>query len=328
MNASSVSEARAFWIVAPGRGALRAAALAPPAPGEVLVRTLKSGISRGSESLVFAGRVPPSQHQAMRCPFQDGDFPAPVKYGYASLGVVEHGPPALLGRRVFCLFPHQDRYVVPEAAVLPVPDAVPDARAVLAANMETALNGLWDGAPRLGDRIAVVGAGTVGSLMAALAARLPGTAVELVDIDPARADLAAALGCRFALPAHAAREADLVIHASGSAAGLATALALAGFEATVLEMSWYGAGAVAAPLGEDFHAKRLRLVASQVGAVAPARRARRSRRQRLALALELLADPVFDRLLTGESAFADLPATMARLAHAPRGALCEVVNYG
>src|SRR6185437_5324565 len=247
-----------------------------------------------SEALVFAGRVPESQVTVMRCPFQEGEFPAPVKYGYASVGIIEAGAASLLGRRVFCLYPHQDRYVVPESAVLPVPDSVPDARAVLAANMETALNGLWDAAPRLGDRIAVVGAGVVGCCVAALAARVPGTQVELIDIDPARAALAASLGCRFARPEAATPEADLVIHCSGSAAGLATALRLAGFEATVLELSWYGAGDVAAPLGEAFHSRRLSLRSSQVGAVATAQRARWSHRRRLALALDLLADPVFD----------------------------------
>jgi threonine dehydrogenase-like Zn-dependent dehydrogenase len=320
--------AQAFWIAAPGLGEVREAVLAPPGAGEVLVRARVSGISRGSESLVFLGHVPRSQFQTMRCPFQEGEFPAPVKYGYASVGMVEAGSPALLGRRVFSLYPHQDRYVVPAEAVLPVPDAVPDTRAVLAANMETALNGLWDGAPRLGDRIAVVGAGTVGCLAAALAARLPGTKVELVDIDPGRAVLAATLGCRFALPDRATPEADLVIHASGSAPGLATALALAGFEATVLELSWYGDAAVPAPLGEAFHAKRLTLRSSQVGTVATARRARWSRRHRLALALDLLADPMFDHLISGDCAFADLPRMMARLADDPAGTLCHVVRYG
>ncbi|HZB91189.1 MAG TPA: zinc-binding alcohol dehydrogenase [Stellaceae bacterium] len=323
-----MTEARAFWLAAPGRGELRQAALAPPAAGDVLVRALASGISRGTESLVFLGRVPLSQQQAMRCPFQEGDFPAPVKYGYASVGIVEAGPPELVGRRVFCLHPHQDRYVVPRDAVLPLPEGLPVARAVLAANMETALNGLWDGAPRLGDRIAVVGCGTVGALAAALAARIPGTRVEIVDIDPGRAGLAAALGCRFAAPRDASGDADLVIHASGSAAGLATALALAGLEATVLELSWYGDAPVAAPLGEAFHSRRLRLVASQVGAVAPARRARRTRRQRLEQALALLTDPVFDRLITGESDFAELPAVLARLASDPDGALCHLIRYG
>lgn len=323
-----MAEACAFWVEEPGRGAIRRHLLPPtPAPGHVRLRALASGVSRGTESLVFAGRVPESQHRTMRCPAQEGEFPAPVKYGYASVGIVEAGPPELLGRRVFCLHPHQDRYDAPAEAVHPVPDTVPDARAVLAANMETAVNALWDAAPRLGDRIAVIGAGVVGTLAAALAARLPGTRVELVDIDDGRAPLAAALGCAFARPGEAAGEADLVIHASGSAAGLATALRLSGFEATVLELSWYGAGGVPAPLGEDFHSRRLTLRASQVGAVATARRARWSHRRRLALALSLLADPVFDRLLTGECRLDGLPAAMARLAAAPQGALCHVVRY-
>jgi 2-desacetyl-2-hydroxyethyl bacteriochlorophyllide A dehydrogenase len=323
--------ARAFWVIRPGLGEIRSSALAPPGPGDVRVHAVASGISRGTESLVFQGRVPPSEHRRMRCPFQEGDFPAPVKYGYASVGMVESlgrdVPRALLGARVFCLYPHQDHYVVPVSAVLPLPADVPDRRAVLAANMETAVNALWDAAPLIGDRIAVVGAGVVGALVATLAARLPGAAVELVDIDPRRADLAAALGCRFARPERAAGEADVVFHASGTPAGLGTALALAGFEATVVELSWYGEQAVAVPLGEAFHSRRLRLVSSQVGSVAPARRARRSHRERLALALDLLRDDVFDRLITGESRFDALADTMTRLAAAPDGVLCEVVRY-
>jgi NADPH:quinone reductase-like Zn-dependent oxidoreductase len=321
------TRARAFWIAAPGRGEIRTAPLRSPGPGEVLVQALCSGISRGTESLVFRGRVPASQRTAMRCPFQEGEFPGPVKYGYASVGRVESGPAGLQGQRVFCLHPHQDRYIVPIDAVTPLPDAVSDARGVLAANMETAVNGLWDATPRLGDRIAVVGAGVVGSLVAALAARLPGARVELIDTDPRRAEVAARLGCAFAAPAQAAGDADLVIHASGNPDGLATALALAGFEATVLEMSWYGDRAVAAPLGEAFHARRLTLRSSQVGAVATAQRARWSQRRRLLLALDLLADPAFDILLTGASPFEDMPATLARLANAPDGALCHVITY-
>jgi threonine dehydrogenase-like Zn-dependent dehydrogenase len=228
---------------------------------------------------------------------------------------------------VFCLHPHQDRYVVPADAVVPLPDAVPDARGVLAANMETAVNALWDAAPRLGDRIAVVGAGVVGCMAAALAARMPGTRVELIDVDARRAKIASHLGCAFALPSEAAPEADLVIHASGTPEGLATALGLAGFEATVIEMSWYGDRAVPAPLGEAFHSRRLTLRSSQVGAVATAQRARWSRRRRLALALELLVDPCFDVLLTSESAFEELPSALARLASHPDGALCHVVTY-
>jgi NADPH:quinone reductase-like Zn-dependent oxidoreductase len=322
-----VTEARAFWLAEPGRGEIRSTVLGPPMEGQLRIRALVSAVSRGTESLVFRGRVPASQYEAMRCPHQEGDFPGPVKYGYASVGRVEAGPPALVGRRVFCLYPHQDLYNVPAGAVALVPDDLPDARAALAANMETAVNGLWDAAPRLGDRIAVVGAGAVGCLVASLAARLPGTMVELIDIDASRRALAVALGCRFAAPDDASGDADLVIHASGSASGLATALRLAGFEATVIEMSWYGDGAVAAPLGEAFHSRRLTLRSSQVGAVAAAQRPRWNHTRRMALALALLADPVYDRLIGATSRFAELPATMARLAAAPAGTLCHIVAY-
>jgi len=313
---------RAFWVTGPSRGEIRAAPARDPEPGGVIVRALASAISRGTETLVFQGRVPRSQHAVMRCPFQEGDFPSPVKYGYASVGVIEE-----TGARVFCLHPHQDRYAVPAAACAPIPDDVPDRRAVLAATMETAVNAMWDAAPRVGDRIAVIGGGAVGCLVAALCARLPGASVELVDINPARADIAARLGAGFALPAAAAGDCDLVVHASGAPEGLATALGLAGFEATVLEMSWYGDALVPAPLGEAFHSRRLTLRASQVGHVAASRRARHGRRDRLLLALSLLRDPVFDCLLGGGSAFDDLPATMARLAADPGDPPCHVVVY-
>ncbi len=319
--------ARAFWVIAPGEGSLKTEPLRRPSPDHALVRSLCSGISRGTETLVFSGRVPPSQHEAMRCPHQQGDFPGPVKYGYCSVGRVEQGSKEWIGKRVFCLYPHQDWYVVGTDWLVPIPDSVPNERAVLAANMETAINGLWDAAPRIGDRISVVGAGVVGSLVAALATRIAGTEVELVDVDPTKRALAEALGCRFAEPDKARGEADLVIHASGRSAGLATALRLAAFEATVLELSWYGAEPVAVPLGEAFHSRRLTLRSSQVGAVARSQRARWSHRRRMSLALEMLADPMFDALIGQGSRFADLPDTLARLASQPAGELCHVVRY-
>jgi 2-desacetyl-2-hydroxyethyl bacteriochlorophyllide A dehydrogenase len=254
--------ARALFTVAPGRGELRQVPVASPGPGEVEVEARYSGVSRGTELLVFAGRVPPSEHGRMRAPFQDGEFPFPVKYGYASVGRVVAGETALVGRDVFCLYPHQERYVVPVAAVHPLPAEVPANRAVLAANLETALNAVWDGAVGPGDRVAVVGGGVVGCLVAYLCRRIPGCAVELIDVVPDRAATAAAIGVPFAAPGAARGDADLVFHASGDPAGLATALGLAGDEAMVVELSWYGDRPVAAPLGEAFHARRLTLRAS------------------------------------------------------------------
>ena len=318
---------RACWTEAPGRAAIRSGTLAPLASGEVRVRTLHSAVSRGTELLVFNGEVPASEHARMRAPFQDGDFPAPVKYGYASVGVVDAGPSALQGRAVFCLYPHQTRYVVPQGAVHLLPDGLPPARAVLAANMETAVNALWDAAPRVGDRVAVVGGGVVGLLVAWLASRMPGVQVELVDVRAERAQVAARLGLAFTLPADATPDADLVVHASGQPAGLVTALGLAGFEATVLELSWYGRRAVALPLGEAFHARRLTLRSSQVGHVATAQRGRWTHARRMALALSLLRDPVLDTLVTDAASFDDLPQVLARLASGAPDTLCQRIDY-
>lgn len=319
--------ARAFWVRSPGRGEISSATVSPPGPHEVLVRTLFSGVSRGTEALVFRGGVPPAQHQSMRAPFQEGDFPGPVKYGYLNVGVVEVGPPDLLGRTVFCLYPHQTRYVVPADAVVPVPDAVPPGRAVLAGTVETAVNALWDAAPLIGDRIAVVGAGMVGCSVAGVLARFPGTRVQLVDVDPARAAVADAFGVDFSLPGDATGDCDLVVHASATAEGLTRSLELLVPEGTVIELSWYGDRRVSLPLGEFFHSRRLTVRSSQVGSVSPVRRGRRSFADRLALALELLTDPAFESLISGESDFEELPDVLARLSDGDLPALCHRVRY-
>ncbi|MFF4833616.1 zinc-binding alcohol dehydrogenase [Streptomyces sp. NPDC001315] len=318
--------ARAFWLRSPGHGELRDVTLPEPAEDEVTVRSLWSGVSRGTETLVFRGGVPVSQHTAMRAPFQEGDFPGPVKYGYLNVGVVEQGPDALIGRTVFCLYPHQTRYVVPVNAVTPVPDDVPAERAVLAGTVETAVNALWDAAPLVGDRIAVVGGGMVGCSVAALLARFPGVRVQLVDADPARAAVAEALGIAFATPERALGECDLVVHASATEQGLARSLELLTAEGTVVELSWYGDRKVTLPLGEAFHSRRLVIRSSQVGTVSPAR-AGRTYADRLALALDLLADPALDALVTGESAFEDLPEVMPKLASGEIPALCHRIRY-
>ncbi|MGW8974421.1 zinc-dependent alcohol dehydrogenase [Streptomyces platensis] len=317
----------AFWLNAPGHGEIRTVPLPDPGPDDVLVRTLCSGVSRGTETLVFRGGVPVSQHSMMRAPFQEGDFPGPLKYGYLNVGVVEEGPSALLGRTVFCLYPHQTHYVVPASAVTPVPDSVPAPRAVLAGTVETAVNALWDAAPLVGDRIAVIGAGMVGCGVAAILARYPAVRVQLVDADPARAATAKALGVDFALPQDALGDCDLVVHASATEEGLARSLELLAPEGTVIELSWYGDRQVSLPLGEAFHSRRLVVRSSQVGAVSPARRARRTFADRLALALDLLADPAFDALITGESAFEELPEVLPRLVSGDLPALCHRIRY-
>jgi hypothetical protein len=319
--------AQALWYVAAGQAEIRREAVAVPADGEVRLRALHGALSRGTERLVCLGRVPESEFERMRAPHMGGTFPFPVKYGYATVARVEHGPADLIGRVVFALYPHQTVFTLPADAVIPIPPEVPPARAVLAANMETALNAVWDAAPGPVDRIAVVGAGVVGALVAWLCGRFPGAHVTLVDIDPARGNLAAALGVGFAPPEAAPRECDLVVHASGSPFGLATALGLAGNEATVLELSWYGAGEVAAPLGAAFHSRRLKLVSSQVGQVAPSHRPRWTHRRRLAAALDLLTDARLDALLAPAVAFAELPARLPKILGLDSGVLCQLIDY-
>ncbi len=320
-------EARALWYVGRGDAEVRTEAVPPPGPGEVRVKATFGSISRGTERLVHAGRVPPSEFERMRAPFMAGTFPFPVKYGYATVGQVEAGPAHLQGRDVFALHPHQTRFNLPADAVFPVPAGVTPQRAVLAANMETALNAVWDGAPGPADRIAIVGGGLLGLLVAYLCARLPGAHVTVVDVDPSRARLAAALGARFAAPDAAPDGCDLVFHASAAAAGLATALRLAGEEATVVELSWYGEGDIAAPFGEAFHSQRLRLVSSQVGKVAPSHRPRWSHGRRLASALALLADQALDVLLAPAIAFEDLPSRLPAVFGTQTGAVCQVICY-
>ena len=319
--------AHAFWLRAPGSGEIRPVTLPEPGRDDVMVRTLRSGVSRGTETLVFRGGVPAGQYAAMRAPFQEGDFPGPVKYGYLNVGAVEEGPPELRGRTVFCLYPHQTAYVVPAAAVVVVPEGVPPARAVLAGTVETAVNALWDVPPRLGDRVTVVGAGMVGCCVARVLRRFPAVQVTLVDVDAGRADVAAALGVDFALPADAPDGRDLVVHASGTSAGLQRSLDLLAPEGTVIELSWYGDSEVQLSLGGAFHSRRLSIRASQVGTLSPARSGRRTTTDRLALALDLLRDAAFDALVTEQSRFGELPNVMARLAAGSLPALCHTITY-
>ncbi len=317
--------AESFWTIAPGRGELRSVQVPAPGAQEVRLRTLYTGISRGTESLVFHGQVPKSEYERMRVPHQDGSLALPVKYGYCLVGEVVDGKGA--GRRVFCLHPHQSWVCVPTDAVRDLPDGLPPRRAVLAANMETALNATWDGRVGPGDRVVVVGGGVVGSLVAYLCGGIPGTNVQLVDVNERRADLATTLGVEFAMPDRAWQGADVVFHASASGAGLQTALDAAGDHARVVELSWYGDRPVSIRLGAGFHPGRVQLVSSQVGGLPPDRVPRWSYGRRLDTALKLLRVDALDALISGESAFSDLPATMARVADPAAEVLCHRICY-
>lgn len=329
MGASGTDIARQFWVQAPGHGVIVEKAIGPRQEGEVLVRASYSGISRGTESLVFRGEVPPSQYEAMRAPFQEGDFPGPVKYGYASVGEVLDGDASdtLVGRTVFCLYPHQDRYCVAAEHVTPLPEGLPPARAVLAAYMETAVNITWDAQPAVGDRIVIIGAGVLGLLVGWLCRHLPGVELTLVDPKPGRAPVAEALGLTLRGEAPTDGDADLVIHVSGDPEGLRTALAVAGIEGTIIEASWYGTGPVTLPLGEHFHSRRLTIRSSQVGRIPPHRAPRWTRARRMRTTLGLLRAAELDALISGESEFSELPEAMVGLTQDGSEALCHRVRY-
>lgn len=321
------AEARALWYTEKMQCEIKPAAAKRPQGGEVLVDTLFSGVSRGTEGLVFRGEVPQSEWHRMRAPFQTGDFPFPVKYGYAAVGSVREGDPDLAGQTVFSLYPHQSAFTLPTDACVPIPDGVSPERAVLAANMETAINAIWDGKPSPGDHICVVGGGVVGLLTAYVAGQLPGSAVTVIDTNPERAKTAHALGLSFALPQNAPRNQDIVFHASATAAGLSTALECAGDGTSIIEMSWYGTENIAVPLGADFHCRRLKLVSSQVGTIAVERQARWTYRRRLETALTLLKDPVLDCLISHRLAFADLPDRLPDLLNKASDVLMTLVVY-
>lgn len=326
-NSTATIDATAYWTTAPEHGELRSEKIQAPGPDEALVRALYSGISKGTEMVVHNGAVPPRVADKMRAPYQEGEFPGPVKFGYLSVGIVEDGPEDWKGQRVFCLNPHQDRYVVPVGSLTRIPDNVPSPRAVLTGTVETAINALWEAGPRLGDRVAVVGAGLVGGMVATLLRSFPLGRLQLVDLDPSKQQLANTLGVEFVHPEEARDDCDIVFHCSASQQGLERSLQLVGDEGDVIEMSWYANREVTVPLGEDFHARRLSIRASQVGVVARARRHRRTNADRLDLAVSLLTDPVFDAFLTGSSPFADLPAVVKELAGGSRDALCHVIEY-
>lgn len=317
-----------LWIEAERHAALRTMALPVPRPGQAIVRARWSGISRGTERIVFEGCVPQSEHERMRCPHQEGSFSFPIKYGYALVGEREDALGRDTADTVFVLHPHQERICVDESALYPLPSGVPPRRAILAANMETALNAVWDAGVGPGDNVLVVGLGVIGLLTAYVSAQIIGTSVTAVDINPARAEVANRLGVRFAETAKAPTEQDVVFHASASAAGLALSLRCAGQDAKVAELSWYGERLVEVPFGTSFHSRRLKLISSQVGSMPPDRAPRWSHARRLRAALSLLAAPELDALITSEVAFAELPNQLPSILAADGPGLMTAVRYG
>lgn len=325
----SPESSRQYWTEAAHTGALREVPVPQPAPGELLIETLHSGISRGTESLVHRGEVPAAITELMQAPFQLGALPFPVSHGYLNVGVVRQGRSELIGQTVFTLAGHREHVVVPEAAAHVLPEGCPPQRALFAGIGEVGLNGLWEGPVMIGDRVAVVGGGLIGLTTALLASKMALQRLQVVEVDAERRTFIRDLGLDAVAPEQADLDNDVVLHSSSSSAGLATSLRLAGDDAVIVEQSWYGTGDQQVPLGADFHARRLRIVATQVGQVPGPRRMRRTRGQRLATALSML-DSRFDRLISGRSPLAQLPDVMQDVATGAdwtRGQILHVIDH-
>jgi threonine dehydrogenase-like Zn-dependent dehydrogenase len=311
--------ARALWLEAPGRAALRDAELPPLAAGWSRVRAISSAISPGTERLVATGRVPAEVAETMRCPYMEGEFSFPVKYGYSLVGQLDDG------RLVHVLHPHQELAHVRTSDVRLVPDGISPERATLAANLETAVTALWDARIAPGERALVIGFGIVGSLVARLLSRVAGVEVTVVDRDAAKRELAASLG--FHAMAEPAADYDVAFGASGAPEEVQVALDAVGDEGRVVELSWLGTREVRLQLGGTFHSGRKQLLASQVSHIPPYLRGRWDYARRTRLVFELLRDPAFDAHITRTVAFEELPRFYEELCAGGAGGLSIAVRY-
>jgi threonine dehydrogenase-like Zn-dependent dehydrogenase len=320
---SASATARALWIEAAGRAVLREETLPAPRDGWCRVEALYSAVSPGTERLVASGRVPAEVAEIMRCPYMEGAFPFPVKYGYSLVGRVTDGP--LAGKIVHLLHPHQERMQVRVSDLRVVPGDVPPERATLAANLETAVTALWDGRVTAGERVLVIGFGIVGSLVARLVSAIPGVELDVVERDPAKRALASTLG--FTARETPRDDYDVAFGASGSAAEVQLAIDAVGNEGRVIELSWLGLQSAAILLGGSFHSGRKQLIASQVSQIPPSLRGRWDYARRTQLVFSLLRDPVFDQHITRQVAFEELPDFIADLCATPSAGLSVTVRY-
>ncbi|MGI9350414.1 MAG: zinc-dependent alcohol dehydrogenase [Rhizobiaceae bacterium] len=329
------SRARRLTYPACGKGIIEYAQLIDIKDENVTLKTLYSGISKGTESLVFNGNVPESEWTRMQCPFMTGSFAFPITYGYACVCEVMECGKAVenleLGDRVFILHPHQDLMCVPASACHKLPDIIPTKRGVLSANMETGLNSVWDAEISGKPACAVIGAGVVGLMTAHALRETTGVSPIVLDVNPAKEKIISKLGFNFANPSRHTDlnlpEFEFLFHTSASSEGLQTAIDLAGFEARIVELSWYGEKPVSLLLGGAFHSKRLRIIASQVGSIAPAMRAELDQSERIKQAMALLDDPRLDSLLETEIEFSEVPDHLHDLLGPQSDILCQVIRY-
>ncbi|MFK7979418.1 MAG: zinc-binding alcohol dehydrogenase [Saprospiraceae bacterium] len=300
----------ALWHISPSESSLQEESLSTPLSHQLLIKSLYSLVSTGTEKLVATGQVPSSMHQLMRVPSMGGAFSFPVKYGYSLVGkVVSEG--IFMGQLVHLLHPHQAALVTDSADVSLVPPNIPAKRAALASNMETALNAIWDSGVSIGDKVVVCGFGMIGGLVARLLSLMPAVEVVVLEKNAYRIQQATNMG--FLVNPTDLSNFDYSFHTSGSSKGLQACIEAVGMEGKIIELSWYGTKSVQLQLGADFHYHRKQIISSQVGHVPFTKNARWDYVRRKAVVWKLLKNPVFDAHITDEVPFGESPAFFAAL---------------
>ncbi len=307
-------DAHALWHVDPAHSVLRQQTLGKLTPGECLVKTRFSMVSLGTERLVCKGGMSPEAYGPMTVPYMQGAFSFPLTYGYSLTGEVIDGPQEWLGERVHAMHPHQDLCVIHSHDLTVVPGNVPLDRAVLASNLETAVNGVWDGQPIMGQRVLVIGYGLIGALIAHLVKPIPGIELHIHDIRGSRKELAIANGHHVWDAAESQPgDYDLIFHTSASSAGLQFAIDHTREEGRVIEMSWYGNQTVNLDLGASFHYGRNRIISSQVSRIASPALPHFDHHRRKSLIFQLLADDAYHKFLGEGIVFDQSPSFFSDL---------------
>ena len=266
-----IYKTKSYWIDKKNKGYFKFGEISSINSNEIVVKTLFSGISYGTEKLVYSGKVPKSQRNLMKCPYQEGDFGNDIKYGYINVGKVVDGDKSYLGNNIFSLYPHQDFYKIPSNEALIIPNKIPLSRCLLIPNLETAINAVWDTLPSAGDRILVIGAGIVGLLTAYLINKIPGVNLFIVDKDPSKRKITKKLGINFLDAIPKKFDARFIYECTGDHRILNSLKNNITVNSTICVLSWYGDKKSDIALGENFFSKRAKLIMSQVSKISPAR---------------------------------------------------------
>lgn len=320
--------AESFWIRKKNNSFIKKHSISIPQNNEVLVKTIYSGISYGTEKIVYSGNVPKSQRSLMRCPYQEGEFGSNVKYGYMNVGKVMNGPSKLVNRYVYTLYPHQTQYVLPLEELTFIPKLIPIKRCLLTANMETAINAMWDTLPTCGDKILIIGAGIVGFLMAYILMTIIGIEILLIDTDKEKSKIAKIFGIKFSCSIPKSYNANIIYECSGNPSVIDILSSHVNDETVICIMSWYGNSVSNINFGNEFFSKRTKILFSQVAKVSHNRDKYWNNKKRKDLAISLLNDDKLDNLIEKDMiSFHDLPEFFSNTARHNKF-FCKVIDYG